>query len=86
MKKIRIKYYIFIFINYLMMIPFFIYIANFSAVYISGYIDFIGAGIWTFILLQIYPFISSLLISILRYYGLKKYNNSCYKLSQFLSF
>ena len=86
MRKIRIKYYIFLLINYILMIIIFIYLANFSSVYISGTTDYIGAGIWTFISLQIFPFISSLVISLLRYYGLRKLNNKIYRFSQILSF
>ena len=85
-KKIKIKYYVFIFINFIMMVMFFIYITNYCGVYVGGIFDFIGAGIWTFILLQIFPFISSFIISFLRYRGLKKVNKLIYKISQILSY
>ena len=86
MKKIKIKYYIFIFINFVLMVIFFIYLTNFSAVYTGGILDFIGAGILTFILLQVIPFISSLILSLLRFYGLKNSNDILYSISQILSF
>ena len=86
MKKIKIKYYIFIFLNFALMVIFFIYLTNFSAVYTGGILDFIGAGILTFILLQIFPFVSSLILSLLRFYGLKNTNGTLYSLSQILSF
>ena len=85
-RKIKIKYYIFIFVNYVMMLIFFIYITNFTYVYINGYPDYICAGIWTVILLLIFTFVWSLIVALLRYYGLKNNNNSCYSLSQFLIF
>ena len=84
--KLRIKYYIYMVINFILVIIFYIYVTNFSAVYISGVFDYVGAGIWTFILLQIFPFFSSLVLSILRYYGLKKSNNTIYRISQILSY
>ena len=86
MKKIKIKYYIFIFLNFALMVIFFIYLTNFSAVYTGGISDFIGAGILTFILLQIFPFVSSLILSLLRFYGLKNSNTILYSMSQILSF
>ena len=86
LRKIRIKYYIFIFINFCLMGIFFIYITNFCGVYIGGIFDFISAGICTFILLFIAPFVTSLIISFLRYKGLKKSNKILYKISQILSF
>ena len=86
MGKIRIKYYIFIILNFILMIIFFIYLTNFYVVYTGGVLDYIGAGILTFIFLQIFPFISSLILALLRYYGLKKNNKKLYKLSQLLSF
>ena len=86
MKKIKIKYYIFIFLNFALMVIFFIYLTNFSAVYTGGILDFIGAGILTFIFLQIFPFVSSFILSLLRFYGLKNSNGTLYSLSQILSF
>lgn len=59
------------------MIIFFVYLTNFSAAYSGGALDYIGAGIWTFAFLQILPFISSLIISLLRYYGMKKIIKKC---------
>ena len=86
MKKIKIKYYVFIFINFALMVVFFIYLANFASVYTGGILDFIGAGLITFILIQIFPFVSSLLLSLLRFYGLKNTNGALYSMSQIFSF
>ena len=83
-KKAKVRYIIFSFINLILMIIFFIYLTNFTSAYSGGALDYIGAGIWTFIFLQIFPFISSLLISLLRYYGMKKNNQKMYKMSQVL--
>ena len=86
MAKIRLKYYIYILINFSLAITFYIYLTNFCSIYIGGIFDYIGAGIWTFIMLELFPFLSSLILSILRYYGIKKSNNTIYKISQILSF
>ena len=83
-KKTKIRYIIFSFINLVFMIIFFVYLTNFTTAYSGGALDYIGAGIWTFIFLQILPFISSLIITFLRYYGIKKNKEGMYKISQVL--
>ena len=83
-KKVKVRYIIFAVINLILMVVFFIYLTNFSNAYSGGALDYIGAGIWTFILLQILPFISSLIISLLRYYGMKKSSQGMYRISQIL--
>ena len=83
-KKTKFRYIIFSFINLVFMIIFFVYLTNFTTAYSGGALDYIGAGIWTFILLQILPFISSLLITFLRYYGIKENKEGMYKMSQIL--
>ena len=83
-KKTKIRYIIFAFINLILMIIFFVYLTNFSMAYQGGALDYIGAGIWTFIFLQILPFVSSLIITCLRHYGIKKKSEGMYKLSQVL--
>jgi hypothetical protein len=83
-KKAKVRYIIFSFINLICMIIFFIYLTNFTTAYSGGALDYIGAGIWTFIFLQILPVISSLIISLLRYYGMKKKHEGMYKMSQVL--
>ena len=83
-KKTKKRYIIFAFINLFLMILFFVYLTNFSNAYSGGALDYIGAGIWTFIFLQIFPFISSLLIAFLRQHGMKNKNEKMYKLSQVL--
>ena len=83
-KKTKCRYIIFAFINLVLMIIFFIYLTNFTTAYSGGALDYIGAGIWTFIFLQLFPFISSLIIASLRYYGIKNKNEGMYKMSQVL--
>ena len=83
-KKAKVRYIIFSFINLVFMIIFFVYLTNFSTAYSGGALDYIGAGIWTFIFLQILPIFSSLIIALLRYYGIKKDKEGMYKISQVL--
>ena len=83
-KKTRKRYIIFSFINLFLMIIFFVYLTNFSNAYSGGALDYVGAGIWTFIFLQIFPIISSLIIALLRQNGIKNRNVTMYKLSQVL--
>ena len=83
-KKVKVRYIIFAVINLILMVVFFIYLTNFSNAYSGGALDYIGAGIWTFIMLQILPFISSLIIALLRYYGMKKNSQGMYRISQIL--
>ena len=83
-KKTKVRYIIFSFINLIFMIIFFVYLTNFTTAYSGGALDYIGAGIWTFIFLQILPIFSSLIISLLRFYGMKKGSIGMYKMSQVL--
>ena len=74
-KKIKsnmiLKFKFFIIISFIIMIIIFFYLTNFCAVYYSTVIDIISQSIMSFILLQICPFIICLIVSILRYIGLK---------------
>ena len=83
-KKTKTRYIIFAFINLVFMIIFFVYLTNFTTAYSGGALDYIGAGIWTFIFLQIFPFISSLIASLLRHNGMKNNKEGMYKMSQVL--
>ena len=83
-KRAKIRYIIFAFINLVFMILFFVYLTNFTTAYSGGALDYIGAGIWTFIFLQILPIFSSLIITFLRYYGMQNEKEGMYKMSQVL--
>ena len=69
---------------YVFMIIFFIYLVNFCFTY-KGVVDdlFLGA-LWTFIIYFIMPFLSTFLISGLRYIGLKMKTGCIYDLSRIL--
>ena len=82
---IKQYYYIFI-IDMVFMILFACYIINFSAVYIGGDLDYISASILTFIFLQVFPFFVCLILTIIRYLGIKISSELLYQTSQILAF
>ena len=84
MTFVKKKYLIYICISSFAMILFGIYIINFSFTYPGGVIDYISNSIITFIFLQIFPFITSLLVCYMRIYSLKKKNKTLYEFSQIL--
>ena len=84
MKLIRIKIIIYFSISSFILILSFIYLINFSFAYPGGVVDSVSNSIITFILLQIFPFISSLIICIMRYLSILKNNRILYQLSQLL--
>ena len=78
------KIIVYISISSFLYIIFFIYIINFSFVYPSGVIDCISNSIITFLLLQIFPFISSLIICLMRNLSITKKNRILYDFTQVL--
>ena len=86
LETVRIKYKFMFMINMLLMIAFWYYIINFSAVYRGGDLDYIASGILTFAILQIFPFFICLFLAIFRYCGLKKSERNIYKFSQIFAF
>ena len=75
-------YIILAIINFVFMIFFFFYIINFSEAFKGGIIDYLGGTFMTWLFLQVIPFISCIISSLFRYYGLKNQNNRLYKLNQ----
>ena len=69
-------------INFVFLILFFFYIINFSEAFKGGIIDYLGGTFMTWLFLQVIPFISCIISSLFRYYGLKNQNNRLYKLNQ----
>ena len=83
-KLIRKKMIIYISIISVFYIIFSIYIINFSFSYPSGILDCISNSIITFMLLQIFPFISSLIICLMRYLSISQKNRILYEFTQIL--
>ena len=86
MKKERKKYIIFFSICFAVMILVFYLMINFNEVYRGGILDLIGGLFWTFIFLQIIPFIYCLIFAWIRYYGIKNKNEKMYYYSQIIFF
>ena len=86
MKKERKKYIIFFSIGFVVMILIFYLMINFNEVYRGGILDLIGGFFWTFIFLQIIPFIYCLIFAGIRYYGIKNKNEKMFYYSQIIFF
>jgi hypothetical protein len=83
-KIIRKKVIIYICVSSFFMIIFSLYLINYSFAYPGSVLDYVSLFIITFIFLQITPFITSLLICLMRYYSIKKNYKILYKISQIL--
>ena len=84
--KTKLKYLIFFIIDIVLMIIFFLSITGFGGAYGGGFVDYFVAGIISLIFLEIFPFIWSLVIALLRYIGFKKNNKILFKISEFFMF
>jgi hypothetical protein len=84
--KTRHKYLIFFIINIVLMIIFFFAITGFGGAYGGGFVDYFTAGLISLFFLEIFPFLWSIVLSLLRYYGFKKNNILLFKISQFFMF
>ena len=84
-QQMKIMNIIFLIINFICMIIFWYFLSLFCFVYKNTVIDWIYGSIITFIIIQIFPFIGVLLVTSLRFIGLK-YNSECsYKISIYLT-
>ena len=84
MELARKKIIIYFSISSFIMILSFIYLINFSFAYPGGIIDCISNSIITFIFLQIFPFIYSLIICLMIYLSISKNNKILYQIGQLL--
>ena len=84
--KIKKTNIIFFIIVMVLMFIFFLTIAAFVGAYGGGCVDYFTAGIISLIILEIFPFIWSLIIALLRYFGIKKNIKFLFKISQFFMF
>ena len=85
-ETVRTKYKFIFMINIILMLFFWYYIINFTAIYRGGDLDYIAASILSFIFLQIFPFFVCLILALLGYCGLKKSDENIYKISQVLAY
>ena len=74
LKKIKCLFILFFFINLLLIIVFCFFLLGFNIINNNSEIDFLIPSFVTFILQQIFPFIISIIITIIIYLGLKNNN------------
>ena len=68
------------------MVIIFYLLINFNEVFRGGILDLVAGVFWTFIFLQIIPFIYCLIFALIRYKGIKNKNKKMYLLSQIIFF
>jgi hypothetical protein len=85
LKSMKRNYIILLIINYLFIIFFWYYLSTFCNVYKNSKWDWFEGSIITFIVIELLPFFYCLLITCLRFLGLKCKMEGAYKLSQCLS-
>ena len=86
MRNEKKRYIIFFAVGFAFMIIVFYLAINFVGVYIGGALDFIAGIFWTFIFLQIIPFVYCLIFSYCRYKGIKDNNEKLFKIWQIIFF
>lgn len=82
----RIKYIIFFIIIGVFLILFLFVFIAFGGAYGGGFSDYFLPGIVALIFLQIFPFLWSLIISLLYYIGIKEKSKCCRQVSRFFMF
>ena len=80
------RYIIFFSIFLVVSIAIFYLLINFCEVYRGGILDLIAGFLWTFIFLQIIPFIYCLIFALIRYKAIKNKNEKMYQFSQIIFF
>ena len=86
MRNAKKSYIIFFGVGFAIMILIFYSAINFAEVYIGGVLDFLAGVFWTFIFLQIIPFVYSLLFAYFRYKGIRDGNEKLFLIGQFIFF
>ena len=84
--KTKIKYFIFFIITIVLLIIFMFAFIGFGGAYGGGFSDYFISGIISLILLQIFPFIWSLIIALFYYIGIRGKSKCCRKVSRFFMF
>ena len=84
--KVRIKYIIFFAINFVLMVILLFAFIGFGGIYGGGFLDYFVPGIISLILLEIFPFLWSLLITLIIYLGVNFNIKCCWKIRKYLIF
>jgi len=84
--KTRIKYIIFFVLTLCLLVVFLLTFVGFGGAYGGGFIDYLIPGIIALLFLEIFPFLWSLIIALLRYTANKKGSKCPFEFSQFFMF
>ena len=84
--QIKIKYIVFFAINFVLMIIFLFTFVGFGGIYGGAFFDYFVPGIMSIIFLEIFPFLWSLILALIKYLGIKYKIKICFKISQFFMF
>ena len=84
--KVRIKYIVFIIISLVLLVLFMFSFVGFGGAYGGSFPDYFIPGLVAIAILEIFPFIWSLILAIFRYVGIRTGNKCCYEFSQFFLF
>ena len=79
----RRNFNIFYFINFILIVVFFLELCGFGATYPGGVVDCVTSAIFALLLFEIIPFIWSLILALFRYFGQKKKNKCMISFSEF---
>ena len=84
--KARRNYNIFYVINFILIVVFFLSLSGFGVTYTGGIVDCLSVALLSLLLLEILPFIWSLILALMRYFGYKKKKNCLISVSEFFLF
>ena len=86
MSKIKSTFIIFFVVNIILLVFFSSYIIEFNVIYDKSVVDFLIPSLVTFTILQIIPFIISIIITIIIFNGLKKENKQIINFAKYCLF
>ena len=86
LKKIKCLFILFFIINFILIIIFSLFLLGFNLINNNSEIDFLIPSLATFIFLQIIPFLTSIIITIIIYSGLKNDNKNTINIGKSLLF
>ena len=84
--KTRIKYIIFFILTLCLLVIFLLTFVGFGGAYGGGFIDYLIPGIIALLILEIFPFLWSLIIALFRYSANKNGSKCSFEFSQFFMF
>ena len=85
-KKTKKKHLIFFIINSVLLLFFFFFFIGFGAVYGGGFADYMVGAFYSLLLFELFPFLWSLILTFILYYGIKKKKRCCTNFCRFFIF